>query len=83
MPGSCVEMAYVETGIKDEMNESLFDNRRGFFLFVKKCFLYYPAYLPKFNWENLILNKNSFIFLVAKIFFYMMLISFPSFSGLS
>ena len=28
--GSCVEVIYMETGIKDERNKSLFDNRRGF-----------------------------------------------------
>lgn len=33
-----------------------------FFVFVKNWGLYHPAYLPKFNGENVILNKNGFIF---------------------
>lgn len=37
----------METGIKDEMNESLFDNRRGFFSVCEKVFFVLSSLLAK------------------------------------
>lgn len=46
---------------------------------MKKWFLYHPAYLTKFNWENVILSENGSFFSVSEISLYTVLIAFPSF----